>query len=505
MSSIVRLTGRDLTLKSLEDIAVGEAQVEIAGGAHDVMRRSRSVVETYLREGIPAYGLNTGLGAKVTDMLPRQELEAFSYRMVRGRAQGVGEPLAREAARAVVTVRLNTLLSGAAGQSEGLADFLAQALNRGFTPVMPRQASIGAADLVAMAALPLSLIGEGEALVEGRRVRSSEALAACGLAPLALGPRDGHLLCNNTAFTVGRASLVARAAERSLLTHIIACGCTFEGFRGNATPLLEGVLAIRPHAGARDAGRHLRMLLEGGLLLGEGEARRLQDPLSLRCAAQTFGASLTQLRRAGETIQLELNSSGDNPAVLPDDQKILTTGNFHLAEVTVAMDGLARSLAWSATDGVSRIARLLNPGFSGLPPLLSSTDAGRAGFGPLMKIAEALRAEIIHQSAPVPVMPSHNADGQEDSAPLAPLAVEKLDMLLRSYDLLIALELIAGAQAIDLAKSKAIGTRLRSVHRAIRSLSPFIEDDRPLGADIEEIAAKLVRSGSLLKTGGLQA
>jgi len=201
-----------------------------------------------------------------------------------------------------------------------------------------------------------------------------------------------------------------------------------------------------------------------------------------------------------ECLAVELNHAADNPVVLIGEGRIASTGNFHLPLLAQRLDASARALAWAATDSVSRIARLMSAEFSGLPPLLSSHEAARAGFGPLMKPAEALRAEIIHAANPVPIMPSQNAGGQEDSATFAALAAEKLGQILDGLDLIIALELLAGAQAIDLAKPERIAPRLGLVHQAIRQRSPFIDDDRPLGREIETIAGELVASGVLLRS-----
>lgn len=170
-----------------------------------------------------------------------------------------------------------------------------------------------------------------------------------------------------------------------------------------------------------------------------------------------------------------------------------------MPHLTLVLDGMARALALAATDAVSRIARLMSPGFSDLPPLLSSTSADRAGFGPLLKPAEALRAEIIHLAMPVPILPSHNADGQEDAATFSALAAQKLGDLLDRFDFLIALELLAGAQAVDLAGLTDLPARLMPVQAKLRSISPFVDDDRPLGREIEMIAAELIRTGELVR------
>jgi histidine ammonia-lyase len=481
----------------VELIAHADVRVEIAKSTGAAIKKSRRLVEKYLKEGIPAYGLNTGLGARVNETLPAEELQSFSYRMVRGRAQGLGEPLAVPAVRAVMAVRLNTMLTGASGQSLWIADILAEALNRKLTPVMPRSASIGAADLVAMAAIPHALIGEGEMFFQEKRRPAAEALKLAGLEPMKLGPKDGQVLCNNTAFTTGQAALATVRAERAVKSHVAAGALSLEGFRANTSPFQKKAAALRQQPGQLKAARHLCRLLSGGLLLRKGGARRLQDPLSLRCMAQVFGAAYAAFEVLHQTVSIELNSSSDNPAVVVGENQIVTTGNFHQLQLALAADQMARTLGWCATDGVSRVARLMSAAFSGLPPLLSSEATERAGFGPLMKPAEALRAEIVQFANPVPIMPSHNADGQEDSLSHAPLAVQKLAEQIDRYELLVAFELMAATQAIDLAKPKRIAPRLGEIHRAVRKISGFIDEDRPVGGEIEAIANELVRSGKL--------
>jgi len=398
--------------------------------------------------------------------------------------------------RAVMVTRLNTLLSGAAGASPAVADHLVEALNRNVIPVMPRHASIGAGDLVAMAALPHALIGEGEILIGGERRPAAQALQSAGLAPLKLAPKDGQVLCNSTAFSVGLAALAAARAKRAVRILQITGALSFTGFRGNRTPFQKAATRMRPQPGEVEAGDELLALTDFGS--GDLKARRFQDPLSFRCMPQVHGAAYAEAARLDAALGVELNSVADNPVVLLDEGKIIGTSNFHMPHLTIVLDSMARALALAATDAVSRIQRLMSSSFSDLPPLLSSESTDRAGFGPLMKPAEALRAEIIHLSNPVPILPSHNADGQEDAATFSALAAQKLGELLDRLDLLAALELLAGAQAVDLAGLKQLPARLAPVHKALREISRFIDDDRPLGREIERIAQELVRTGKLI-------
>ena len=489
------LNGRSLTPRGVESVATGE-MVAIDEAMRPLLAKGRRIVEHHLCEGIPVYGLNTGLGARAGQMLSTEALAAFSLRMVRGRAQGLGPPLAPREVRAVIVTRLNTLLSGAAGASPALADYLALILNRNIIPVMPRHGSIGAGDLVAMAALPHALIGEGEILVASERRPALEVLKSSGLSPLVLAPKDGQVLCNSTAFSVGLAALAAARARRAVMSLQIAGALSFTGFRGNRTPFQHQATRMRPQPGEVEAGDELLALTDFGA--ADSKARRFQDPLSFRCMPQVHGAAYAEAARLDAALAVELNSVADNPVVLLDEEQIIGTSNFHMPHLTLALDGMARALALAATDAVSRMARLMSPGFSDLPPLLSSTSADRAGFGPLMKPAEALRAEIIHLATPVPILPSHNADGQEDAATFSAFAAQKLGDLLDRLDLLIALELVAGAQAVDLAGLKHLPARLAPVQTRIRAISRFIDDDRPLGREIERIAAELVRTGKLV-------
>ena len=507
MTDHVVLDGTTLTPRSLLRIADG-ASVSMATGSVERMAAGRRIVDRYLTESIPAYGLTTGLGMRADQMLTAEAAAEFSYRTVRGRAQAVGPLLSPTEVRAVMAVRLNTVLCGAAGASAEVAPGLVTALNCGFVAAMPRIGSIGTGDLVAMAALAHALIGEGEAIVRGQRVSAADGLAEAGISPLRLLPKDGTVLCNNTAFSTALAALASEAARTTLLSMQIAGALSLEGFVGNLSPFSWAALRARPQPGQVEAGDQLRRLVGDGPLGRPGAARRLQDPLSFRCMAQVHGAAFAALADLDDELAVDLNSSPDNPVVIIEEGVCVSTGNFHLPRLTQTLDGLARALAWCATDSVSRVQRLMHAPHSGLPALLSSDRPDTAGFGPLLKPMEALRAEIVHLSTPVPVLSSHNADGVEDSATFAALAASKLADLVGRLDLLVAFELVAACQAIDLRSGCSgdsvpeIAPSLVLVHATVRGRCRFLAEDRPIGREIEAIAAELVASGRLIGDAG---
>lgn len=500
MSDLIHLDGTNLTPEFLGRISEG-APVAVRGSAFEAMARGRAVVDRYFAESIPAYGLTTGLGMRADQMLSREEALEFSYRLVRGRAQGIGEPLKPCSVRAVIAVRLNTILSGEAGASPSLATALVEVLNRNVVPFVPSIGSIGAGDLVAMSAIAYALIGEGECLVSGERRSATEVLREAGLKPIVLQPKDGLVLCNSTAFSVASSALAATKADAVFEALQTAAALSLEAFVGNASPFDAGVLRARPQIGQVRAGDQIRELLVGGDLLGEEAARRLQDPLSLRCISQTHGVLLGALDALKREVEVHLNSSPDNPVVILGERACVSTGNFHTPGLTHTLDATARALAWCANDSVSRMQRLMHTPHSGLPALLSASTAQTAGFGPLLKPIEALRAEIIHLATPVPILPSHNADGIEDTVTFTPLAADKLDTLLDRASLLIAFELIAACQAVDLrrfgsetpnATDPRLGPKLLATYRAVRLRSRFIDDDRPLGREVESIASAVL-------------
>lgn len=460
--------------------------------------RDRAVVDKYVAAGDPIYGLTTGLGSKSTEALPREELAAFSLQTLRGRAQALGDPLPVPLARAVLVARLNGFCAGGSGVSPAVAESLLACLNKAVTPIIPETGSVGASDLCVQAVMGLALTGEGEMFLEGERLPAMEALKRSGIEPLHLGPKDGLALCSSSAFSAGSAAMSQVSALRALKCAQVAAALTMEGFRANASPLRDEALRARPQPGQITAGEELRVLLSGGLLLESGNARRLQDPLSIRCLAQTHGAVYATLDFLSATLDAELNGSSDNP-LLTEAGEMISNGNFQAPLLGTALDSVARALAGLATASLARIARLLSPELSGLPRFLSLGGSASAGFAPVIKPAEALLGEIMHLANPAPLANSASAEGVEDILTHTPFSALKLLRLLDKLDHLIAIELLASVQAVELAKPIRIAPGLAKVMTQVRRVSPPLETDRPLGKEVEAIAKKMIAPGHLLE------
>jgi histidine ammonia-lyase len=498
MPDDVLLTGHDLDLPAVAAIARGDARVQIGTEARGRIAAGAAAVARAVARGTPVYGVTTGLGPRVVEAVAGGQASEFSLRTVRGRAMAVGEPLAVEIVRAAMAVRLNGLCAGGAGAGPAVADGLAALLNAGVHPRIPRHGSVGAADLCLLAHVGLTLIGEGEAQLGTQWLPASLALQRAGLGPVTLGPKDGLAICSSSAVTAGVAALALIDAGALLEAAQVAAALSMEGFRANLSPLDPRVVAARPGPGQEWSAAGLRALLAGGELERPGAARRLQDPLSFRCASQIHGSLKTALVWFEAALAPELNGAADNPLVLAADDEILSTGNFHVPALAMALDAAAVALAQVAAAATERQARLKTERLSGLPAGLSTAGITGSGLAPLTKTAQALTLDIRHLSAPLAVHPTVGADGVEDDSTGSVQAALRVREQLERLRLLVALELLVAAQAVDLAAPARLGAGTEAANRCVRALVAPVSEDRPLGPDVDRLAAGALVTGELL-------
>jgi histidine ammonia-lyase len=512
----VPIAGDRLTPDVLGAIARRRTAVHIAPEARERMVAAAAVVQRAADAGIPVYGLTTGLGPRVVERVDGAAAAEFSLRTLRGRAMSVGEPLPAELTRAAMAARANGLCAGGSGASAAIAEGLVALLNAGVHPCVPRTGSVGASDLCMLAHVGLTLIGEGEAELGGERMPSAAALARAGLAPVTLGPKDGLAICSSSAVSAGVAALALVDGVACLETMQVAAALSMEGFRANLSPLDPRVVAARPSPGQEWAAAGLRALLAGGALTAPGAARRLQDPLSLRCASQIHGSLRTALDLLAAAVTPELNGAADNPLVLTEDEEILSTGNFHVPALALALDATAIALAQVAAASAERQARLKTGRMSGLPAGLSPLGVTSSGLAPLSKTAQALTVEVRHLAAPLAIMPTISADGVEDDSTGATHAALRVREQLERMRLLAAIELIVAAQAVDLAEAGpagpagsigevnpvglagSLGQGTAVAFAAVREWVAVLEEDRPVGPDVECLAARALAGGQLL-------
>jgi histidine ammonia-lyase len=482
-----------VTVDDISAVARRRAPVSLSRGARERIQAARAVVERHIQEDKPVYGLTTGLGAGVDTRLDADDLAAFQRRVAFARAVGVGEAMPVDEVRAMMAARIAAMAVGQTGMSLEVPEALAAALNAGFHPVVPSIGSIGAADLAPLAHMAIALLGDGEADIGGERFVGAAALARAGLAPLAVGPKDGHALVVANAASAGRGALAAVDARLALDTLDRSAALSLDAFGANLSPLLPAVNAARPSPGQAAAAQTLAALLSGSHQMERSAPRRVQDPLSFRCAAPVHGAARNAHAEAVAAVEIELNHAGDNPVVI--DGQMLSNGNFDMTSFTLRFEALAQALSHAATISAQRALKLMSPSFSDQPRFLTPLGQSRTGFATLQKVIGALEGEIRARAQPATLALLHAADGVEDHAANAPAAVTKVRESAERLLTLAACELVVAAQAIDLKGTVELGHGTARAYAFVRSHVDKLEEDRPSGSDVSRLAEAIGAGG----------
>ena len=487
---MIEIGAKRLTVADVHAVAREGAPAGLAPAAAARIGVAHQVLLELMREGAPIYGVSTGLGAAV-DTNIRAEGEERQRRIPLARAVGVGRRAAPDEVRAMIVARVSRMACGCSGVSLATAEALLALVQVEVTPVVAMTGSVGEADLAPLAQIGAVLAGEGEAEFEGAVLPAAEALARAGVGRPVFAAKDGLALVSSNAASVGIGALVVRDAGVALQAALAAVALSIEGFRGSVAPFDARASALRGAPGQEAAAARIRALLRGGDL----SARRLQDPLSFRVAASVHGAAEEALEAARAAVELELNTSDDNPAILVEDRIALPNANFDPTWFVLAFEQLGQAMLRIAAASAGRVMRLMSPGVSALPRFLVAASDGRNGFATVQKTVAALVAQMQHRAAPMPAVLIPVADSIEDYGTMATGIVEKTAELVAELCLVTAIELMVAAQACDLRGKVRLGEGTRAVHAAVRAVAPVLEQDRRTGPDIEALAA-LVRDGA---------
>ena len=483
-----------ITIADVVAVARDGAPVAVGPVLIERLQRAREVVERAAQGEQSIYGLTSALGANTGQPLAADERALYQVRAVRARAVGVGPALAPDHVRALMFARVAGMAQGGSGVSLPVFRALVEALNSGVMPCIPAWGSISVADMPPLAHLALVLIGEGEAFVEGLRVPGAAALAHAGLAPVALGVKDGLALFSANAATVGIASLVLHDLAALLERHDDVIALSFEAFRANLTPLAERAQAARSAPRQASAASRLRAALAGSGLFAPNAARRVQDPLSYRCVAQVHGAALDVHAQAVQHVEIELNAAADNPLVDVETDTLFSTGNFHIPGLAIAHEALGLAVVQVAAMSVERCIHLMAPTLSELPLQLTRHSPQQSGFATVQKTLTALLNDLRHLANPACLDFLPVSAGIEDHAPMALKCVTKLDAMRERLAYLVAIEAVVATQGVDLRASEVratLGHGARRVYDGVRERVTFLDEDRPLGPDFEAVAAWL--------------
>lgn len=482
MTEIVR--DACLTWRDVEAIAAG-AQLTLSTGARDRIAHARRLVEAITEKGIRAYGVNTGVGALSDTVVDVPLQRQLSRNLLMSHAVGLGPALPTPVARAILAAAVNNFCHGYSGVRLEVVDVMLALLNAGLAPEIPVQGSVGYLSHMAHGALVL--IGEGHVLADGDRITGAEALARLGRAPLVLEAKEGLSLINGTPCATGMAALALARAERLLNWADIAAALTFECLKSQVVAFDAQSLALHASPGLGVVGARLRDLLAGSQVLAASAGRRTQDALSLRAVPQVHGAARDVFAHVAGAVERELASVTDNPVVTGTvaAPEVFSEAHAVGAAIGMAMDNLAPAIAQVASMSERRTDRLVNPLVSGLPPFLATESGVASGFMILQYTALSLVGENRRLAAPASLDAGVTSGLQEDMLVHATPSALKMLTILENAENILAIELLAAAQAADLREKgqrRAPGTE--AIHRLIRSRIPGFADDRPLAGDV---------------------
>jgi histidine ammonia-lyase len=494
----VLLNGSRLGLEELEAVARAGRPVALTEPARAAVARARTVVADAIERGTVVYGVTTGFGSFADVVVPRDRLRELQLNLVRSHAAGVGDPLGEPETRALMLLRANVLAKGFSGIRPQTLDLLIAMINSRVHPVIPCQGSVGASgDLAPLAHLALALVGEGSCVHEGRALPAAEALSRAGLAPVALEAKEGIALINGTQLMTAVGGLALAEAQRLARTADVAGALSLDALKGTDVAFDPRIHAARPHPGQGASARNLRRLLAGSPIReSHRDCGKVQDAYSLRCMPQVHGAARDALAYVASAFGVELNAATDNPMVFAETAEMLSGGNFHGQPVAIASDVMAIAVAELGSISERRTERLVNPALSDLPAFLAREGGVQSGLMIAQVTAAALASENKALAHPASVDSIPTCANKEDHVSMGATAARKAAQVVANTRRILAIELLAGCQALEFLKPLRTSPPLEAVYERVRSRVAPHDRDRPLSPEIEAVA-EMVRSGEL--------
>ncbi len=502
----VIINGRDLTVEEVIRVCRGYEKVEIAPEAKEAVIKARNYIEKKLEEGAVIYGLTTGFGKFANVVISREEAEQLQKNLIISHTCAMGEPYETRYVRAAMLLRCNALSRGNSGIRLETIQTMIDMLNAGIHPVIPQKGSLGASgDLAPLSHIALALIGLGDVEYKGDTVPAAEAMAKEGITPVVLAAKEGLALNNGTQMMTAVGVNVLWDAMHLMKTADIATAMTAEALHGITKAYDHKVHDLRGHQGQKDAAENLRALLAGSKNAFEVQPSKVQDPYSLRCIPQIHGASRDAIKYVYDAVSREINAVTDNPIVFPDDDEVISGGNFHGQPMALAFDFLKMAISEFADVSERRAERLINPQLSeGLPAFLTKHGGVCSGFMIAQYAAASMVSEnkIYDHPACVDSIPS--SGNQEDHVSMGTTSARTAAMVLDNAQKVIGIELAAAAQGIWLRQEigesdiSNLAPATRAAYDYIRTVSDPVDDDIIMHDELKKFD-EMVKDFSILE------
>jgi histidine ammonia-lyase len=493
---VISLRPGSVTLAELRAIW-GGAPASLADEAWAAIDAAAQAVDRIVASGRTVYGINTGFGLLAQTRIPDGRLAELQTNLILSHSCGTGEPLDPCIVRLLMLLKVVGLARGHSGIRREVVERLLALVAADALPVIPSQGSVGASgDLAPLAHMSAALLGEGEIVLGGERLHASEALKYLGVEPLALGPKEGLALINGTQVSTAIALDVLFTAERVFGAALIAGALSTDALKGTDVAFDARIHDARGQPGQIDVAATLRGLLDGSEIRHSHDGcEKVQDPYSFRCQPQVMGAALDLLRNAARTLEIEANAVSDNPLLFGEEA--LSGGNFHAEPVAFAADILAMALCEIGSLSERRLAVLVDPKMSGLPPFLIEDSGVNSGFMILQVTAAALVSENKSLAHPASIDTIPTSAGQEDHVSMATHGALKARRIAHNAAGAVGIELLAAAQGADFHAPLESSAALERTRAAIRAAVPHHDKDRYLAPDVAW-AKTAVLDGALL-------
>ena len=498
---MLTLVPGSVTLEQLKQVWRTDAPIKLDAQTMPLIEASARMVKEAAEGDAPVYGVNTGFGKLASVQIPPEDTETLQRNLILSHCCGVGDDTPAEIVRLMMALKLISLGRGASGVRPVLVQLIEAMLEKNVIPVVPSQGSVGASgDLAPLAHFAAVMIGEGEADYAGERLPGADALAAAGLAPIVLGPKEGLALINGTQFSTAYALAGLFQAYHAAISSLLTCALSIDAAMASTAPLLAGIHQLRGHPGQIDAAKTMRALLQ------ESEIReshrdddtRVQDPYCMRCHPQVAGAAIDMLAFAATSLIREANAATDNPLVLTDEHRIVSGGNFHAEPVAFAADMIALALAEIGAISQRRIALLVDPALSfDLPPFLAEDPGLNSGMMIAEVTSAALMSENKHLANPCSTDSTPTSANQEDHVSMAAHGARRLMQMSDNLLQILGIELLCGIQGIRFRAPLKTSPQLQAVIARVREDVADVKTDRFLAPDLKK-AAELIRTEDLI-------